>query len=83
VYKISTKQSPNVADLLRDTSLGLIINIPTKSGKEENTDGFLIRRRAIDLRIPLITNRQLAEGFIHALVETQGKGLEAKAWDEY
>ena len=83
VFKISSKKSPNVSELLRDGAVDLIINIPTKSGKEENTDGFIIRRQATDLRIPLITNRQLAEGFIHALAETKGKGLEAKAWDEY
>ena len=83
VYKISTGRSPHVGELLEDGKVDLIINIPTKPGREENTDGFLIRRRAIDLRIPLITNRQLAEGFIHALAETKGKGLEAKAWDEY
>ena len=83
VYKISTKKSPNVAELLEGGSVDLIINIPTKGGGMENSDGFIIRRQAIDLRIPLITNRQLAEGFIHALAETKGKGLEAKAWDEY
>src|SRR3989344_6047439 len=82
VYKISTKKSPNVAELLTDGTVDMIINIPTKGGGTENTDGFIIRRQAIDLRIPLITNRQLAEGFIHALAETQGKGLEVKAWDE-
>ena len=83
VFKISTKKSPNVAELLSDGTVDMIVNIPTKAGKEETTDGFIIRRQAIDLRIPLITNRQLAEGFIHALAETKGKGLEAKSWDEY
>ena len=82
VFKISTKKSPNVSELLENGTVDMIINIPTKAGREETTDGFIIRRRAIDLRIPLITNRQLAEGFIHALAETKGKGLEAKAWDE-
>jgi carbamoyl-phosphate synthase large subunit len=82
VFKISTKKSPNVAELLTDGIVDLIINIPTKGGVE-NSDGFTIRRQAIDLRVALITNRQLAEGFINALAETKGKGLEAKAWDEY
>ena len=82
VYKISTKQSPNVSDILKDGTVDLIINIPTKGGSE-NSDGFNIRRQAIDLRIPLITNRQLAESFVTALVETAGGTIETKAWDEY
>ncbi|RJQ33220.1 carbamoyl-phosphate synthase (glutamine-hydrolyzing) large subunit [Candidatus Parcubacteria bacterium] len=83
VFKISTEKSPNVSELLTEGTVDLIINIPTKGGGAENSDGFTIRRQAIDLRVPLITNRQLAEGFIHALSEIQGSGLEAKAWDEY
>jgi len=83
VYKISTKESPNVAELLSKGDLNLIINIPTKAQGKENTDGFIIRRQAVDLRIPLITNRQLAEAFITALSELRTHPLEAKAWDEY
>jgi len=78
-----TKQRTSVSDLLNDGDLGLIINIPTKTLDKENTDGFIIRRRAVDLRIPLITNRQLAEAFITALGELSAHPLEAKAWDEY
>jgi len=48
----------------------------------ESTDGFIIRRKAIDLNIPLITNRQLADAFITALAE-QKDGLNAKSWEEY
>ena len=46
-------------------------------------EGFVIRRRAIDMYIPLITNRQLAEAFIMALVETKGVKFKTKAWSEY
>jgi carbamoyl-phosphate synthase large subunit len=83
VYKISTKKSPNVSDLIADGKVDLIINIPTKALDKENTDGFIIRRQAIDLRIPLITNRQLAEAFITALSELREHPLQSKAWDEY
>ena len=83
VFKISTKKSPNVAELLAEGTVDLIINIPTKGGGIENTDGFIIRRQAIVLRVPLITNRQLAETFITALAELKDHPLQAKAWDEY
>jgi carbamoyl-phosphate synthase large subunit len=83
VYKLSTKRSPNVGDLLSHGNLDLIINIPTRAFERENTDGFTIRRQAVDLRIPLITNRQLAEAFVIALAESREHPLQAKAWDEY
>ena len=83
VYKIGTGKKPNVADLLANGKLDLIINIPTRTYQGESTDGFTIRRKAIDMNIPLITNRQLAEAFVTALAEQQGNGLKAKAWHEY
>ncbi len=83
VFKLSTKKSPNVGDLLSAGNLDLIINIPTRAFERENTDGFTIRRQAVDMRIPLITNRQLAEAFVSALADLKHHPLEAKAWDEY
>ncbi len=83
VYKISSAGKPNVADLLESNELDLIINIPTHAHQSESTDGFTIRRKAIDLNIPLITNRQLAEAFIAAFSEHRNNGLKAKSWSEY
>ena len=83
VYKISTAKHPNVSDLLAKGKLDLIINIPTHPFQRESTDGFTIRRKAIDMNIPLITNRQLADGFITALAEQKGNGLKTKSWAEY
>ncbi|MEK7156686.1 MAG: carbamoyl-phosphate synthase (glutamine-hydrolyzing) large subunit [Patescibacteria group bacterium] len=83
VYKISTAKHPNVSDLLAKGTLDLIINIPTHPFQRESTDGFIIRRKAIDMNIPLITNRQLADGFITALAEQKGNGLKTKSWAEY
>jgi len=89
VYKIKSGGKPNVLTLLDSGQLDLIINIPARglarpeSSKGGLSDGFVIRRKAVDLNIPLITNRQLAEGFINALEEMKGKTIEAKAWDEY
>src|SRR3989338_5991896 len=73
VYKIRTEKSPNVSQLLENGTLYLIINIPTRIFVGENTDGFIIRRRAVDMNIPLITNRQLAEAFVAALAEHEHK----------
>ncbi len=83
VYKLSDERHPNVSDLLENGKLDLIINIPTHAYQREATDGFTIRRKAVDMNIPLITNRQLAEGFITALHEQKGNGLKAKGWSEY
>jgi len=89
VHKLQTKKHPNVHDLFSKHAIDLIINIPTRShsrsGKEskQREDGYTIRRRAVDLGIPLITNLQLAEAFLHALLERKDGDLKIKRWDEY
>ena len=83
VYKIHTKRNPNVSNLLSHGKLDLIINIPAVPLARESNDGFVIRRMAVDLNIPLITNRQLAEAFIIALAEIKERGFHAKSLDEY
>ncbi|MBP9757521.1 MAG: carbamoyl-phosphate synthase (glutamine-hydrolyzing) large subunit [Candidatus Pacebacteria bacterium] len=81
VYKLFSKKTPNI-DGLWDT-LDLIINIPARALAREPKDGFIIRRHAVDMNIPLITNRQLAEAFVTALYEIHGKKLTVKHWKEY
>ncbi len=84
VHKINAHKEPNILSLIEDGDVDLIVNIPTRPLARETEDGFVIRRKAVDLGIPLITNRQLAEAFITALSETGvGEKLHAKAWDEY
>ena len=83
VWKISSKKEPSVLSLIEKSKVDLIINIPTRAFERLNSDGFMIRRKAIDMNIALITNRQLAEGFINALAEQKGNGLKAKSWQEY
>ena len=81
VYKLHQRKKPNVAELLHSGELDLIINIQQRALKPSQ-DGFAVRRKAIDMNIPLITNRQLAEAFILALCEL--KEMPApKAWHEY
>lgn len=83
VFKISSREEPSVLTLIEKNALDLIINIPTRAFERENTDGYIIRRKAVDMNIPLITNRQLAEAFVTALAEQQGHVLEAKSWAKY
>lgn len=67
VYKIITDKDPGVLPLIDSGRVDLIINIPRESLARESEDGFVIRRKAVDLNISLITNRQLAEAFVMAL----------------
>ncbi len=90
VYKISSGGEPNVLTLIESGIIDFIINIPARGMERESTtakgkftDGFIIRRRAVDFDIPLITNRQLAEAFITALKDMKRGFLGVKAWDEY
>ncbi|MFA5876853.1 MAG: carbamoyl-phosphate synthase (glutamine-hydrolyzing) large subunit [Candidatus Paceibacterota bacterium] len=89
VHKIKSGKKENVGTLLDSGKLELIINLANRglvregNGGNNPSDGFIIRRKAVDLNIPLITNRQLAEAFAMALSEVGKKGLESKAWDAY
>jgi len=67
VYKILTDKDPGVLPLIDSGRVDLIINIPREALAREGEDGFVIRRKAVDLNISLITNRQLAEAFVMAL----------------
>jgi carbamoyl-phosphate synthase large subunit len=61
VHKISENQHPHVEDLIEDRAVSLVINTSNKFSHEEISDGYLIRRKAIDRNIPLIINLQLAK----------------------
>lgn len=82
VFKLHRRTKPNVGDLLNGGDLDLIVNIQARALKPSE-DGFAVRRKAIDMNIPLITNRQLAEAFIMALAELGSADLAAKSWAEY
>ncbi|MDE5923834.1 MAG: hypothetical protein K2G75_00795, partial [Muribaculaceae bacterium] len=61
----------------------LVVNIPKDLTPTELSDGYKIRRAAIALNIPLLTNTRLAEAFITAFTQLDPKDIEIKAWDEY
>jgi carbamoyl-phosphate synthase large subunit len=81
VYKASEKKTPNVASLIQDQEVDLIVNIPRGNASSMAiTDGFLIRRLAIDHHIPLITNVQIAQLSLQCLAKLHGKPLPVKSW---
>jgi len=61
----------------------LVINIPKNAERTELTNGYLIRRKAIDHNIPLITDLQLAKRFVKAIQSRKTTDLAIKSWDEY
>ena len=81
--KVSSSKTPNIADFLRKKKLDLIINIPQSYSREELTDGYQIRRLAIDTDTPLITNLQMAKMVVEILEEKTEKQIGIKSWDEY
>ncbi|MCK9422611.1 MAG: carbamoyl-phosphate synthase (glutamine-hydrolyzing) large subunit [Bacteroidales bacterium] len=77
------KAIPNVLDYLRNKKIDLVINIPKNLSKHELDNDYTIRRVAIDLNIPLITNANLANAFIMAFCKITPRQMEIKSWDEY
>ena len=74
---------PNVMDMIHDHKFDLIVNIPKDYTKREQTNGYKIRRGAIDHNIPLITNARLASAFIEAFCKLSIDDLQIKSWQEY
>jgi carbamoyl-phosphate synthase large subunit len=75
--------SPNTTELLAARAVDLVVNIPKHSGEEELSNDYLIRRRAADYGIPLITNIQLASRLVEALSKKGLEELQIKSWQEY
>ena len=73
----------NVMQMIADHRFDLIINIPKNHTKRELTNGYRIRRAAIDHNIPLITNARLASAFIRAFCKIDVNEMPVKSWDEY
>ena len=76
-------QAPQVLDLLREKQIDMVINMPKDLTVHELTNGYAIRRAAIDLNIPLITNSRLASAFIHAFCTLSLSDIDIKSWEEY
>ena len=76
-------QQPQALDLLHDRKIDMVVNIPKNLTQHELSNGYRIRRAAIDLNIPLITNSRLASAFIHAFCKVSLDDIDIKAWGEY
>lgn len=77
------KDMPNVMEMIADHKFDLIVNIPKNHTKRELTNGYRIRRGAIDHNIPLMTNARLASAFIEAFCTLSQDDLQIKSWQEY
>ena len=77
------KNLPNVMQMIADHKFDLIVNIPKNHTKRELTNGYRIRRGAIDHNIPLFTNARLASAFIEAFCTLSQDQLQIKSWQEY
>jgi carbamoyl-phosphate synthase large subunit len=73
----------NVMKMIANHQFDLIVNIPKNHSKRELTNGYRIRRGAIDHNIPLMTNARLAKAFIEAFCTTKLEDIQIKSWQEY
>ncbi|MDD6211001.1 MAG: carbamoyl-phosphate synthase (glutamine-hydrolyzing) large subunit [Bacteroidales bacterium] len=73
----------NVMELFSNHTFDLVVNIPKNNTKRELTNGYKIRRAAVDHNVPLITNARLASAFIHAFCEMKIEDIQIKSWQEY
>lgn len=84
VHKTSEHHEPNVQTLIAQRKIEMIINIPTTNSLLKQTDGYLIRRMAVDHHIPLITNLQIAQIMLQCLIDFKGKLPESiLSWQDY
>lgn len=88
VYKVYEGKNPNVIDIIKSKQVALVINLSEDYNnvvllKKHQTDGYLIRRAAIDNNIPLFTDLNSARFFVNTLNRYEIKDLKIKSWDEY
>ena len=76
-------EGSNVMQMIADHKFDLIVNVPKNQTKRELTNGYKIRRAAIDHNIPLMTNPRLAKAFIEAFTAMNLNDIQIKSWQEY
>lgn len=76
-------QQPQALDMLHNKEIDMVVNVPKNLSTGELTNGYKIRRAAIDLNVPLITNARLASAFIYSFCMQKLDDLEIKCWQEY
>ncbi|HEX7358808.1 MAG TPA: carbamoyl-phosphate synthase (glutamine-hydrolyzing) large subunit [Ignavibacteriaceae bacterium] len=83
LYRPFDNQEPGILSYMANGDIDLVINIPKTSEKVELDSDYIIRRKAVDLNIPLFTNVQIAKRFVKALKNYKPSELKMKSWDEY
>jgi len=83
LYKISAEKNPNILTAIHNRDFDLIINIPKNYAHSTMTDGYMIRRKSVDLNVPLITNVQVAKIMAEALLRYSVDDLRIKEWKKY
>ena len=83
VYWPNEEGHPQALDMLHQKQIDMVVNIPKNLTEGEISNGYKIRRAAIDLNIPLITNARLASAFIHAFCKIKTDEIVIKSWSEY
>ena len=76
-------KNPEALSLIRDKKVDMVINIPKNFTHSELTNGYMIRRAAVDFNIPLFTNARLATAFIRSVTSMSIDDIQIKSWDEY
>lgn len=76
-------KKPQALDMLHNHEIDMVVNIPKNLTASELDNGYKIRRAAIDLNVPLITNSRLASSFIHAFCKVKLEDIDIKSWEEY
>ncbi len=90
-YKVSEGKTPNALSLTQNKEIGFIVNVSESAegvkrkgaSRGGRTDGYMIRRAAVDSNIPLFTNRQLAAAFVRARIAYPMSKISIKSWQEY
>ncbi|MBI2659394.1 carbamoyl phosphate synthase large subunit, partial [Candidatus Woesearchaeota archaeon] len=77
------KKEPNALTYIQERKIDLVINIPKSLEEEELANDYLIRRKAVDFNIPLLTNAQITKLFIESICKKKMEDLEIKEWGEY
>ncbi|MBQ4021682.1 MAG: carbamoyl phosphate synthase large subunit, partial [Bacteroidales bacterium] len=83
LWPSETGDCPEALQMIHDKQIDLVINIPKNLSQHELSNGYKIRRAAIDFNIPLITNPRLASAFITAFCNMSIDDIQIKSWDEY
>ena len=83
IYKPDSEEEPNIIDLIKSNKIDLIINIPKHESLGKKTNGYYIRRAAIDSSVPLMTNVKNSKLFISTIKNTSIKKAEVYSWQDY